>query len=255
MLGCGNVGTVIAKAVRDGKLESEIGALYDQEEERALTLAKLLDGKNLAKKSFDRFLDADMELVVESASPEAVRAHGKVIVDSGRDMIVLSVGALMDKELREEILDRAKVAGARIYAPSGAIGGLDALRSASVVGFERVVLTTTKNPRSIQGNTDIHDRTVIYEGHASDAVRRFPKNINVAAAVALASGTDPEVRLVADPEVDTNIHHVQATGGFGSLDFTVSNLPSPDNPKTSYLAALSVIRTIEARGEILSLGT
>jgi len=85
-------------------------------------------------------------------------------------------------------------------------------------------------------------------------VRLFPKNINVAASVAIASGVNVAVRIVADPNAETNTHEIAARGAFGEMKILVSNVPSPDNPKTSYLAALSVIRSIQGMDEVLSLG-
>jgi aspartate dehydrogenase len=246
---------MIAHAVADGRLKVEIAALFDQDPSRSRDLANLLDNPSLSKTDFESFITTDLDLVVEAASPEAVVVYAERVVGAGRDLVVLSVGALLDRGLRERVVEAAEREGVRLFIPSGAIGGLDALKGASFAGFQSVILTTTKNPRSLPEGKGVKSRTVIYEGDAEDAVLKFPKNINVAAAIALATGTNPEVRIVADPDVERIQHKVEARGSFGRMTFTVENLPSPDNPKTSYLAALSVIKTIQSRNESISIGT
>jgi predicted dinucleotide-utilizing enzyme len=117
-----------------------------------------------------------------------------------------------------------------------------------------VILTTTKNPKSLSMEEKPQGRTVVFEGDANQAVKLFPRNINVGAAIALAADADLKVKIVADPAVTTNTHELEARGAFGALMLRVSNVPSPDNPRTSYLAALSVIRAIRGMGESLVIG-
>jgi aspartate dehydrogenase len=98
---------------------------------------------------------------------------------------------------------------------------------------------------------------VVFEGPASTAVKLFPKNVNVAASLSLAGiGFEKtQVRIIVDPESDINEHHLEATGEFGKLDVTVQNVQCPDNPKTSYLAALSAISTLKYICEPIKVGS
>ena len=93
---------------------------------------------------------------------------------------------------------------------------------------------------------NIRTATTIFSGNARAAARLFPKNANVAAMIALAGiGFErTEVTLVADPAVSSNIHTVHARGQFGELQVTVSARALEENPKTSELAALSVLRAV-----------
>ena len=155
----------------------------------------------------------------------------------------------------------------RVYLPSGAICGLDGVKSASLGEIYGVELQTRKPPKSLMGVKYLADMgvdllkvrepTVVYEGSAVDAVKRFPKNVNVCAALSLA-GVGPEktrVRIVVDPGIDRNIHEVTVHGEFGELYTKTSNLPSQDNPKTSYLACLSAVKTLEGINRCMRVGT
>ena len=82
---------------------------------------------------------------------------------------------------------------------------------------------------------------------ARDAVKLFPKNINVAATVSLLGvGFDKtKVTIVVDPSFHSNSHELRVKGEFGQMTCHTYNVPSPDNPKTSYLAAMSAISALK----------
>jgi aspartate dehydrogenase len=94
----------------------------------------------------------------------------------------------------------------------------------------------------------ITQKTVIYEGTAADAVKKFPANVNIAAILSLAGiGIEKtKVKVIADPDIDVNQHEVTAKGFFGEMTITVRNVPSPNNPKTSFLAVLSAIECLRS---------
>jgi len=245
---------IIAHAIRDGSLDATIGSLYDIDASRGLALAEAIGNQDAFKPDFEEFIESEMDLVIETASIEAVKEHGEDVLHSGRDLIILSVGALLDEDFRHRLEETAKTHGSKVIIPSGAIGGMDILKAASITGIEEITLTTTKNPRSLE-DVDLDHKTVVFEGSAREAVRKFPRNINVAAALALASEADLKVKILSDPEATTNTHEIFAKGKFGEMSLRVSNVPSPDNPKTSYLAALSVIRTIMEHEDRMIIGT
>lgn len=172
----------------------------------------------------------------------------------GKDVVVLSVGGLHDEVFRQEVRAEARRSGRRVYVPSGAVFGLDNLKVARVAPLERLVLKTTKHPGAL-GLAPDAPRQCVFRGPAADAVRQFPKNINVSAAIGLAAGIDPEVELWADPDARSNRHEIEASGAFGSVSIRADNLPSPDNPATSYLAALSVLTLLKGLDDPLQVGT
>lgn len=201
----------------------------------------------------DRFLAEPLDLVVELAGQEAVRQHGPAVLEAGRDLLVISIGSLADDGLYQRLQATAEANGCRLLLPSGAIGGLDALSSAAVGGLDEVTLTTRKPPDALQTGTERDAAlagagsvpVLLYEGPARDAVRLYPANVNVAAALSLAGvGFDRTfVRIYADPAVTRNTHEVHAKGWFGELRFTIMNIPT-ENPKTGRITGLSVLKVI-----------
>lgn len=204
-------------------------------------------------------------LLIECAGHGAVREHVPGALRAGVDTIITSVGALADAGLRAE-LDASALAGAsRLITVAGAIGGLDALDAARSAGLDSVRYIGRKPPLSWSGTpaqqafdlAALTQATVIFQGSARESARAYPKNANVTAAVALAGiGFErTEVTLVADPGVTQNCHELEVRGAFGEFHIRLANAPLPDNPKTSWLAALSLEAQIRryfglAAGEI-----
>lgn len=254
IIGCGTIGSQLASAVDAGQVRNAtLVSLFDIVKDSAKNLGLRLQSAPQAFDGFEGFMAQNSDIVVEAASQDAARKFAKPVLDAGRDLLLMSVGALADREL----LASLQTSKGRIYVPSGAIAGIDAIRATRHL-LEAVTLTTTKATKALAGapffqTSDIKldtikERTVIYEGPAADAVRKFPANVNVAAVLSLAGiGFDKtKVRIVADPAFTKNQHEIVATGSFGKFQFTVNNVPSPGNPKTSYLAVLSAIECLRS---------
>jgi aspartate dehydrogenase len=101
----------------------------------------------------------------------------------------------------------------------------------------------------------IDKETILYEGKASDAVRKFPRNMNVAATLSIVCNRDVDVKVIADPTVDSNCHEIKVVGDFGELKTTTHNTSCITNPKTSVLAAYSVIKLLKNLNENLKVGS
>lgn len=176
ILGCGAIANIITNFQAEGKLGVDLEFFYDRDMERAENLASQVDGTVVL--NLEDLL-ANVDLVIETASPQAVREHVPQILEAGKDVIVMSVGALLDPELRNNLKTIAEENNSRIHVPSGAIVGLDGVKAASIGKIQKVSLTTRKPPKSLGISADTE--TVLYEGKARDAVEKFPMNINVAA--------------------------------------------------------------------------
>jgi aspartate dehydrogenase len=260
LIGCGAIGGVIVEASRTEGF-ADVVVVFDIVKERA----EETSGGAYVAETFDEFIGVDMDVVVEAASPEAVRVFAEKVLEKA-DFLIMSVGALSDRDLLTKIESVAEKYGKKVYLPSGAVSGLDALKSVSHLA-EEVTLTTIKNPESLAGAPffdvygikpeEIKKRKHLFTGNAREAVELFPQNVNVAAAVSLAGiGFDKtKVRIIADPELRTNIHEIKVKGSFGEILTVSNNLPFPKNPKTSYLAALSAVRTLKNIGDKIIVGT
>lgn len=267
VIGVGSIGRAIIDGIRRGDAgQAELVALADQPTQ-ADELQKLATAMSCPCTTDPvKLLDFQPDIVVEAAAQAVVRQYAVAILDGGVNLLVMSVGALVDPELFDQVWSAAERSGCRVYAPSGAIGGLDVLRSARVAGLEEVTLITSKPPGALVGARFFDDhpidlmalstRTVIYEGPAREAVRLFPENVNVAAALSLSGlGADRTLtQVVADPDLDRNTHEVVARGSFGEMRIRLSNVPSPANPKTSYLACLSPLATLRRLAEPIQIG-
>ena len=204
-----------------------------------------------------------LDVVLEAASQVALRAIAPQVLSRGVDLVALSAGATLDPDLLAALLTAAEESGARIWVPSGAIGALDVIRAAKVGDVESITLTTTKPPAALSGApwvveqgidlTTVTDPQIIFSGDPVAAVRGFPQNVNVAALLALAADGPDRLRVtvVADPDAPGNVHEVEAIGSFGAMRLRLENRPSETNPKTSALAAQSVIALLRQLGSPL----
>lgn len=201
------------------------------------------------------------DAVLEAASHQAVREHLVRLLDAGISVIVLSAGALADDALREAAEAASRRSGALLYVPSGGIGGLDALKTACLGGVDEASIQVAKPPAAWKGIPYVErsgvalDRlsapVTLFEGPAREGVPHFPQNVNIAAVLALAGiGMDrTRLKVVADPALTLNTHTIRVSGRCGRFTLVLENVPSPDNPKTSWLAcysALAALRELRA---------
>jgi aspartate dehydrogenase len=269
IIGCGSIGTVLAHAIDEGRAgDTRLLVVYDSVQSQSEKLVTQLSNKPKIAKTFREFMKSDgVDLVVEAASQEAVKNYTSELLKAKKDLMIMSVGALVDEKLTKEVRQEAQRHGRKIYVPSGAVAGLDGMKAAVVGGIKQVILTTRKPPSGLKNAPYVKQRnielkklekpTVIYTGHASEACRLFPANVNVAAALSLA-GIGPnmtKVQIIADPTIRKNIHEIKINGEFGMLTVRAENVPFPNNLKTSYLAALSAVATLRKITEFLVVGT
>ena len=249
IIGCGAIANIITTSIVSEESEIELAYFFDKDIERAENLASLAGG--VAVLNFDDMLK-DVDLILECAAPVSVKEYAPKVLSHGIDMIVMSIGALMDNEFYRELESLAKQNGAKIHLPSGAIVGLDGIKAVAKFGLKEVSLVTRKSPKSL--GKDIDTEEILFEGKASQAVKEFPLNINVAATISIACQKDIDVKIIVDPSVDRNVHEITAKGDFGEFKTTTMNYPCAANPKTSMLAALSAIRLLKSFSETISVG-
>ncbi len=246
LVGCGNIGADFCIALQKGEIPAEITALTDVDPSRTELLTTHFP-LNATICSLEENVAA-VDFVIECAAGSAVKSVVETAIKHRKDCLVLSVGGLL---AHPELFDQARESKVQIHLPSGALCGLDGVRAGREAGLHSVSLTTRKPPKGLAGadylvenGIDLDGLTepkVVFEGAAADAVKAFPKNVNVAAALSFA-GIGPKetrVRVIADPDATVNSHEIEAEGAFGKLRAVTENLPSPRNAKSSYLASLS----------------
>ena len=259
IIGYGSIGKEIIAATRRNEIpNARIVALFDKES----TVFNKVDydnGELNLFSDFDEFYNSDIypniDIIIECASKGAIKEYGKKIIDSKKDLIVLSVGAFSDEKYLIELQNLSNLNNTKILIPTGAIAGLDSIRSVKKY-LNTLTIVTTKNPKSLIGAPyfksskiridEILKETVLFEGNAVDAIELFPANVNVAVSVALAGIglVKTQVKIVADPTLSVNKHEIVGEGTFGKIQIVVQNIPSPSNPRTSYLASLSAIECL-----------
>jgi aspartate dehydrogenase len=262
ILGVGTIGKILATALDQKQIDAQLVAIADQDGERAKMLASQLSSRP-AVASMEEMIDRS-ELAVEAASQAALARFVPAALARARDMLIMSVGGLLG---HEDWFRQAVERNCRIYVPSGAIAGLDGIKSASVGRLNLAMLTSRKPVAALKGTKYVVDRnlpvdsfkeeTVIFEGSAEEAARAFPTTSNVAASLRLAvrPAIPVCVRVVAVPGGQKNIHEIRVEGEFGCLTSTIENVPSKENPRTSQLAAFSAVATLANLTRSLRVGT
>ena len=216
--------------------------------------------------TFDRF-----DVIVECAGVPAASQLGPVAIAAGRPLVLTSVGALADPDTRAALL----AGPGHLHVTNGAIGGLDVLEAAAQAGgLDSVEITTSKEASGLirpwMSETEA-DRLrdlrpedgplTVFLGNPAEAIEKFPANVNIAVALAWATRGLPtkgmsdadllgaslervQVVLQAVAGQTQSAHQIRAAGSAGEFAFDIRSTPSPENPATSGLTALSVTRTL-----------
>jgi len=97
---------------------------------------------------------------------------------------------------------------------------------------------------------------VIYRGPVREGAAKYPQNVNISAAVALAGlGLDrTELMIVADPTIDIHYVEIQAEGAFGRFSFVEQVAISPTNRKTGRIVAMAVAKTVRQLAGAVHVG-
>lgn len=204
------------------------------------------------------------EIVVECAPAALLRDIAEPALATGRTVIVLSCGALLDNF---DLVDLARRQGGRILVPTGALLGLDAVQAAAVGEIRGVHMITRKPPNGLDGAPYLVEHGIavagldrplrVFVGTAREAARGFPANVNVAAALALA-GIGPDrttIEIWADPGVTRNTHRIEVEAEAARFSMQIENVPTQENPRTGRITALSVIAALKKLTAPLAIGT
>lgn len=237
IVGLGAIGNFLIDRITESQ-DFNLVAVYDIVPEGYDVLCDRLD----SPPPFFEIKDfpSETDVFIECASVKAVNPLVTECMKRGKTAIVASIGGLIDNHGLWELIEYSE---GKLILPSGAIGGLDILKAIPPEDLLEVTLVTRKNPKSLPAELgEIKSETEIFSGNAREAIQKYPKNINVAAMLALAGlGVEKtKIRIIADPTINHNIHEISIKSGSGDYFISCMNYPFEINPKTSKLAALSI---------------
>jgi aspartate dehydrogenase len=261
--GLGAIGLKVARAIDRGDIPGlTVTAVSARDADKA--------ARNLAtfkaKPAFVPLaeLPQHADVVVECIPAAHFRTIGDATVNAGKIFMPLSVGQMLSNM---HLVERAKETGARIFVPTGALLGLDAVRACAEDEVFSAKIVTRKPPAGLKGaphlvksNIDVDRLTVVtrvFEGSAREAIVGFPANVNVAVALSLA-GIGPDrtrVEVWADPAIKRNTHTIEVKSAASDLTMTIANIPSEETPATGRITALSVIASLRRLTAPMVVGT
>jgi aspartate dehydrogenase len=265
IVGCGAIGSSLSRAIiKNFPGKAQLAALYDLDSLKSKALAGQLKRRHLAVRSLGSLIRRS-GFVIEAASADASFKVAKMALSNGKSVMIMSVGGIVKGF--KALSGLAARNNCRVYIPSGAISGIDALKAANMGKISQVTLTTTKNPLGFKGVkyvlnkgidlNRIKGEKVLFSGKAADAIKYFPQNINVAAVLSLSGIgiANTKVRIIASPKALRNIHEIKIESAAGDISTRTENILHPDNPKTSYLAVLSAVAALKRILEPVVIGT
>jgi aspartate dehydrogenase len=263
VVGFGAVGSAIVTNWRRVGASNRLAAVCVRPNQYDKACA-MVGSETLVTTDIDEFLAVEIDACVEAAGHEALKAIGERVLAAGRDLYTLSIGALADEAFDARMRIASEIGRAQILVPAGALAGFDGLLTLREAGLQSVRYISTKPPVAWRGTAAedmidldrITETTTFFRGNAREAARAFPKNANVAAAVAMAGlGFEAtEIELAADPEANFNTGRIEAATGQSELSIRMRNRASEDNPKTSSIVSGSVIAALSNTSPLTTVG-
>jgi aspartate dehydrogenase len=213
LIGYGQIGAAVHQMIdSDPDNGMEVVFVHDQSGERLDSLG------DLGLADLGAFSERAPDLVVEMAHPAVTRQWGKTILEKTNYMFI-SVTALADRELEQQLEETTKRCGTRAFVPHGGVVGMDALLENRDV-WEEVHVTMKKPPKNVDcaaagvDPDSIVGEKVLYDGPTRGICPLFPRNVNTHAAIAYAGiGFDrTHSLLVVNPEWDLATVEIEARG-------------------------------------------
>lgn len=260
--GFGTIGKPVAAALNKGIDGLELTAICSRDRDKA---HRNMDGVCDPVPVVGAQELADMcDVVVECVPKAAFRDIAEPALKAGRTLITVSGAGLL---IHPDVVDIARAHGAQIVLATGALLGLDAVRAAAEGEIHEVRMITRKPPFSLSGAPYLEEHSIaidnlseplkVFEGTAREGAAGFPANVNVAAALGLA-GIGPDrttLEIWADPALDRNTHRIEVEADSARFSLSIENVPSPENPGTGKITALSVIAALRALTAPLKVGS
>jgi len=256
LIGYGAIGRAVAQAIAEGLagnvvlkaiLCRDVHKHREEDPSSAQVNSTFMDDP-------EKFFDVLFDLVVEAAGQDALGQYGSRILDSGRHLLITSVGALTEDAFLGRLVKSAEKSRSRIFLISGALPAVEWMAAAALAGACSAAITQAKPAASWRGTPaaemidldGLKRPTCFFEGTAREAASRFPKSSNITAMLALATaGLDKtKVKLVADPTRSEMHTVIDFRSEVGNLRVEWNGVPSETNPKTSADVPFTVIKAL-----------
>ena len=198
IVGCGYLAEIITNGLLNGLLpDYQLTGAMSRTPAKAMRIANKINNAEQgyscqAFTNIEDLLETKPDFIIETASPSGFKEFAVKALENGSSIVTLSIGAFADKEFYEAAAKAAKENNARVYIASGAIGGFDVLRTATLMGNSKVTFSTEKNPRPLT-YTPLHSdelattRKEVFRGTATEAIALLPTQVNVSVAASIAS--------------------------------------------------------------------
>jgi aspartate dehydrogenase len=252
IVGLGNIGRRVARHIDAGRIPgARLTAVTSRDMEKVAAFCAGLAAKprpgSLAE------ICADADIVIECATAAAFPDIARAVLKAGKSLIAVSAAGL---PRCPEFLELAASSPGRVRIASGAMPGLDSIRSAAEGRITACRLTSTVLPSSFSGEnilkehgidvTRLRERTRVFKGTAKEAAASFPRHFNVAISLNLAGVPLDliQVELWVDPGLPGATVHIEVEAEDVTLTMMSKNIPSPENPRTSRIIAPSVLAAL-----------
>jgi len=248
LIGCGKLSEVVGKAANDGILEEyELVGVFSRDENATNNFTNKFGG--MACKSIEELMNLKADYTVEAATVEAVKEYSEKVISSGSNLIVLSIGAFADTGFYNKIKEIANKNNKKVYLPSGAIGGLDIIRTVALMGEVSSSINVKKPPRALLNTAlykdelqNLQGEELLFSGTASDAIKLLPTHVNVAIALSLASNgpEDTYIEISAMDNVVGDKFTIKVKGEGINIEVKID----PDSSLVAGWSVVSVLKNI-----------
>ena len=238
IVGCGRLAGIVSDAVVNGLLpEYDLVGVYSRTAEKAERIVSKMQqhGKScVACTTPEDLLALKPDYLVEAASPAAMKEFALPALKNGTSIVTLSIGALADTAFYQEVMETAKANGTRVYIVSGATGGFDVLRTASLMGNAKAKFFNEKGPDALKG-TAVYDETlqteqrVVFSGNAASLASVGPENMEMSMQSTPGFVGDTQRVEIKNDQVHAVIDVYSATAEIAgwSVVNTLLNITSP----------------------------
>lgn len=264
LAGFGNVGQDLARRLTAGAIpELTLTAVSARDLGRAAANAAAISPAIAVVPLAD--LPAHADVVVECATADSFPEIARAVVGAGRLLVAVSVGGLPNCP---ELVELARAHGGRVKVASGALPGLDIIRSVKEGTIRSVRLTTRLRPNSLAHEPYIIERgfdftsppaaaVQVFDGSAGEAAASFPRHFNVAITLSLGGiGFDrTRITVFCDPDIAGTVHQVDVEADDADLTLVSRNRPSPTNPRTSRIVAPSILAALRSLVDPITVGS